>query len=65
MEAIEELLKLDEYYGWKRTESSVSYLFEKNGGLDGLETLQKHPNKVIYDQAVRILTTYFEEENED
>lgn len=49
MESIEELLKMDEYFGWKKTENSVAYLFERNGGLEAIEELQKHPNKSIYD----------------
>lgn len=49
MEAIEEMLKIDDFFGWKKTENSVAFLFERNGGLDALEELQKHPNKAIYD----------------
>ncbi len=63
LEATEALLLLDEYFGWKHSESSIALVFERNGGLDALEEAQKHPNKSIYDQAVRVLTTYFEQDN--
>jgi len=49
LESIDSLLKLDDFYGWKKTEHSVAFVFERNGGLDALEEVQKHPNKQIYD----------------
>jgi hypothetical protein len=62
LEATEELLKLDEFYGLRRSEGSVAFLFERNGALNALEELQKHPNNKIYDLCVHILTVYFEAE---
>jgi hypothetical protein len=63
MEAIEALLQLDEFFDWKKTDNSIAYMIEKNSGLDALEELQKHPNKQIYDQAVALLTNYFDLDN--
>ena len=34
------------------------------GGLDVLEELQKHPNMDIYNNAVNILTKYFDIDND-
>ncbi len=62
MEAIDDILKLDVFYGWKQTERSMAHLFELNKGLDALEEIQKHPNKDIYEQASSILTNHFETE---
>jgi succinyl-CoA synthetase beta subunit len=53
------MLQLDEYFALNRTENSIALMFERNGGLDALEEVQKHPNKLIYDQSVKILTSYF------
>eukprot|EP00347_Sterkiella_histriomuscorum_P007064 403350389 len=60
LEAIEEILNLDEFNSWKATEKSVAFMFEKNSGLDALEELQKNPNKDVYDKSMQILTKYFE-----
>lgn len=64
LEALEELLKLDEFYGWKKTDDAVARNFELNDGLDALEEVQKHPNKKVYDLSSHILTTYFEVDGE-
>jgi hypothetical protein len=64
MEAIDQVLALDIYNNWKGTEGSMAHKFEIQKGLDALEELQKNPNKHIYDQALKILTTYFEIDNE-
>lgn len=52
LEAIEEILNLDEFNSWKATEKSVAFMFEKNSGLDALEELQKNPNKDVYDKSM-------------
>lgn len=49
MEAIDQILYLDNYHGWKNTEKSMSYMFERNKGIDALDELQKNPNKGIFD----------------
>ena len=54
------MIKLDEYYKWAKTDNSIAYQFELNGGLDALEEAQKHPNKRVYDFSSHILCTYFE-----
>jgi hypothetical protein len=51
LEAIEELLKLDEINGWTNTMNSVAYALEVNKGVDLMEDLQKHPNMDIYRRA--------------
>jgi len=35
---------------------------EECGGLDGLETLQRHDNEEIYDRSIRVLREHFESE---
>ena len=60
LEAIDDIFQLDEYNSWKKTERSMAFMFERNSGLEALEELQKNPNKVIYDKAMKILTTHFE-----
>lgn len=64
MESIEYILDLDEYNGTKATEQSITLLFEKLGGLDSLEELQKNPNHDVYLRANNILTKYFESDNQ-
>lgn len=44
LDAIEDLLKLDDWLGWGRSEQSLKLVFEKLGGLDALEELTKTPN---------------------
>ena len=39
LEAIEELLKLDEYYSLKGKPESIAFAFEHAGGLDAIENL--------------------------
>lgn len=63
MESIAELLKLDIHMGWQKTENSIAYAFERNGGLDALEDVQKHQNYNVYQAATEILTKFFEVED--
>ncbi len=37
---------------------------EAEGGCDKLEPLQMHPNHTIYERALKILETYFQEDSE-
>lgn len=39
LEAIEDLLKLDDWFNTYKTEQSVALIFERYGGLDALEDL--------------------------
>ena len=36
---------------------------EQDGLLDDLENLQQHPNHSIYNQSLKIIDKYFQEEN--
>lgn len=63
IEAVDCLLQLDGFFGWKKTEKSVAHAFERNGGLDAVEELQKHPNKQIYDMSVNLLSAHFDLED--
>lgn len=62
LEAIDAILKLDEIMGWSKTDRSMAYLFERTGGLDVLDEVQKNPNFQIYKQAAEITSKYFEVE---
>lgn len=48
LEAIEDFLALDNIMGWVRTDRSIAYNFERAGGLDALEEVQRHQNPQIY-----------------
>lgn len=37
IESFEKLIGLDNFYGFGKSERSVAYLFEKNGGLEAIE----------------------------
>jgi hypothetical protein len=66
LEGVENILRAG-----KRESSKSSSLnpyndaVEECGGLDGLETLQRHDNEEIYDRAVRVLREHFESEEAD
>jgi len=38
---------------------------QEAGGLDKIESLQRHENQEIYDKAIKILEMYFEVEEEE
>jgi Atypical Arm repeat len=40
-------------------------MFEQEGGIDKLEALQMHPNHQIYDRVIKLIESYFSEENEE
>ena len=44
LEALDDLLALDEWYGTKGTDSAMTLQFELHGGLDILEEVMKNPN---------------------
>ena len=46
--------------GWTKTESAVAYHFERAGGLDAIEDVQKSSNMEIYHMAVELVKTYFD-----
>ena len=60
LEAIAEFLTLDALMGWTKTESAVAYHFERAGGLDAIEDVQKSSNMEIYHMAVELVKTYFD-----
>ncbi|KAH8336153.1 hypothetical protein KR074_004233, partial [Drosophila pseudoananassae] len=43
--------------------SSFSYKFEELGGLDKLERLQKHYNESIYEISLRLIVTYYTDDD--
>ena len=58
LETLEAVLKIDDIPG--------TVLIDEADGLDKIEALQQHENDEIYQQAVRIIETYFgEDEGED
>lgn len=59
LDAIEELLKLDDWLGYTGTDHSIALLFERYQGLDCLEELQKHPNMEVYNRCSEIMLKYF------
>lgn len=60
LDAIEDILKLNEWFGWVHSDQSMLLTFERLGGLDFLEELQKHPHLDIYNRCEDILTRFFE-----
>jgi len=45
LEAIADMLELDMMMpGMRNTDQSVAYNWERAGGIDALEEVQKHPN---------------------
>lgn len=64
LESMDCLLALDLYFGYKGTENSIALSFERAGGLDSIEDVQKHPNYKVYEMANKLLNDYFELEND-
>lgn len=46
-------------------ENKFTAIMEQEGCLDDLENLQQHPNHTIYQQALKIIDKYFQEEETD
>jgi hypothetical protein len=63
LESIQEFLSLDEEMNWTKTENSMAYSFERAGGIDSLEEVQKHPNYELYKMANDILTKFFDQDD--
>lgn len=57
---MDDLLALDLYFGYKGTNNAIALSFERAGGLDAIEEIQKHPSYEIYDMANKLLLKYFE-----
>ena len=41
------------------------FVFEECGGLTNLEQLENHPNDSLQSQALEIIETYFDQEEEE
>ena len=63
LEAIEELLKLDEVLGHKNTDQAIAYALEQMDGFDILDEIMKHPSMEVYNHCNQILTKYFDSSN--
>ena len=60
MEAINDILELDNLFPeYRQTDQSMVHNWERAGGLDALESVQRHPNMEIYKAAGEILTKYY------
>ena len=60
LDALEDIFKLNAWFGWVHTDRSILLAFERLGGLDFLEELQKHPQMDIYKRSGDIMKRYFE-----
>lgn len=60
LDSLDDLLALDAWYGSEGTSYSLTAEFERNGGLDRLEEVMKHPNMDVYNRASRLMAKYFE-----
>lgn len=65
LEGVENILRVGGRDAAKTGSNKFSEFVEECGGLDSLEELQKHQNEKIYDKVVKILTTYFDGEEEE
>jgi hypothetical protein len=63
IECLDSLLSLDTFYDWKHKDTSVAYMVEVNDGLNALDEVQKHPSRLIYDLAYKLLETHFQQED--
>lgn len=64
LDAVEELLKLDEVLGTVNTDQAISLRFEGMEGLDVLEDVMKHPSMDVYNRCDQILQKYFQPANQ-
>lgn len=60
LDTVNDLLMIDDYYGYRNTPRSVIDDFERAKGLDGLEEIQKNPNYDVYTRTVEVLSKHFE-----
>ena len=63
LEALENMLRLDKKLSGSRG-SDVKTQIEECNGLDALEQLQRHENEEVYGKVVKMLSTYFEGEED-
>ena len=61
LESIYDILELDNLFpeDYRRTDQSMAHNWERAGGLDALEEVQRHPNIEIYKAAGEILAKFF------
>ncbi len=60
LDAIERILDVGERYN-----ADYAKLFDECNGIDHLETLQEHPSNSVYQKTVKIIETYFGEDEQD
>lgn len=66
LEGLENILKVGQVQASKTgTENKMANYIIDADGLDKIDHLQQHPNRSIYDKAVKILETYFGAEEEE
>jgi len=65
MEGIENMIRVGQKGADNTGTNDLADLVEECGGLDHLETLQRHDNDEVYQRAVKILTEYFDSESDD
>lgn len=61
LEGVDNILKI----GASGDQNKFAEIVEECGGVDQLESLQRHDNEDIYKKAVHVLQTYFESEDEE
>lgn len=64
LEGIDNVLKNGKEHFTQNGENQFALVFEQEGGIDRLESLQVHPNIQIYERVIKMLETYFQEEND-
>ena len=50
---------LDSKLGWAQTENSIAHQFERTGGIDMLEEIQKSENTELYRYAYDLTQKFF------
>lgn len=63
LEGLENILKCGQLnFLDENGENKFAIQMEMDGSIDDLEELQQHPNHNIYNQALKIIDTYFNED---
>ena len=66
LEGLENTLKCGQKHNLNdENENYFTVLLEQEGCLDDIEELQQHPNHNIYESALKIIDTYFQDETEN
>ena len=66
LEGISNILECGEqHFKNAQGENEFAIVMEQEGCLDKLEELQTHPNYNIYNQALKIIETHFNEEEDN